>query len=164
MKEHAFHISYALLAEEELGEEDRRLIERAKEATATSYAPYSGFHVGAAALLDNGETVCGSNQENAASPSGICAERCAVFYAGARFPESGVKTLAIAARGKDGRFTRLPISPCGSCRQVLSEAEDRRGQAMRVLLYGTAGVYVLEGIDSLLPFRFGGDALNARGE
>lgn len=159
MENLAFHIPYVRLQEGELEEADRRLIEAAKEATKSSYAPYSNFHVGAAALLSNGETVCGSNQENAATPNGICAERCAVFYANARYPEAAVCTLAIAARDTSGAFTDRPISPCGMCRQVLAETEHRQQSPIRILLYGTAGTFLIEGIKPLLPFSFDGSFL-----
>ncbi len=154
MEKRAFHIPYVLLQEEELSESDRQLVEAAKEATHTSYAPYSHFCVGAAALLDNGETVCGSNQENAATPNGICAERCTVFYANAHYPNAVITTLAIAARDTTGEFTKSPISPCGMCRQVLAETEYRQKQPMRILLYGAAGTYLIEGLNALLPFSF----------
>ncbi|MBP3228095.1 MAG: cytidine deaminase [Bacteroidaceae bacterium] len=153
------HIAYQRLAYEELAEADRALVDRAKEATFTSYAPYSRFSVGAAALLDTGETVCGSNQENAATPNGICAERTALSYIGAAYPQSAVKTLAIAARDSSGQFTERPIPPCGMCRQVLAETEQRHDTTMRVLLYGTSGTYVIEGVSSLLPFSFDGTFL-----
>lgn len=144
---------------DELNEEDRRLIEQAKEATQRSYAPYSRFSVGAAALLANGEIVTGSNQENAASPSGLCAERTTLFYANSRYPDQAVKTLAIAARNASG-FTGKPISPCGACRQVLLETERRHGSPIRILLYGTTEIYLTNGIDNLLPLSFSGEFLS----
>ena len=144
---------------DELNEEDRRLIEQAKEATQRSYAPYSRFSVGAAALLANGEIVTGSNQENAASPSGLCAERTTLFYANSRYPDQAVKTLAIAARNASG-FTGKPISPCGACRQVLLETARRHGSPIRILLYGTTEIYLTNGIDNLLPLSFSGEFLS----
>ncbi|MBR1838225.1 MAG: cytidine deaminase [Bacteroidaceae bacterium] len=150
----AFHIPYVRLDNSELSEADSQLIEAAKAATQHSYAPYSKFRVGAAVLLSNGEVVSGSNQENAATPNGICAERCAVFYANARYPEDAVTAIAIAARDTTGTFTQRPISPCGMCRQVLSETEYRHQVPMRILLYGTAGTFLIEGVKSLLPFSF----------
>lgn len=144
---------------DELNEEDRRLIEQAKKATQRSYAPYSRFSVGAAALLANGEIVTGSNQENAASPSGLCAERTTLFYANSRYPDQAVKTLAIAARNASG-FTGKPISPCGACRQVLLETERRHGSPIRILLYGTTEIYQTNGIDNLLPLSFSGEFLS----
>lgn len=137
----------------ELSEEDRQLVEVAKRATEGSYAPYSKFNVGAAVRLQNGTIVVGANQENAAYPSGLCAERTALFAAGAQYPEQPVVALAIAAR-KGKQFLAHPISPCGACRQVISGVEDRYSRPIRILLYGTEGVLVSEGISPLLPLRF----------
>ena len=137
----------------ELSEEDRELVEAAKQATNGSYAPYSKFLVGAAARLQDGCIVTGANQENAAYPSGLCAERTALFAAGAQYPDQPVVALAIAAR-KGRRFLAQPISPCGACRQVMSGVEERYGVPIRILLYGTEGVLVSEGISPLLPLRF----------
>ena len=119
----------------ELPEEESRLMEAAIKATGQSYAPYSKFHVGAAALLEDGTIVTGSNQENAAYPSGLCAERVALFHAGHQYPDMPVVALAIAA-ATNGRQVES-ISPCGACRQVLLEAEQRYGKPMKVLLCGT---------------------------
>jgi cytidine deaminase len=138
---------------DELNETDHNLVEQAKKATETSYAPYSKFNVGAAVLLENGETISGSNQENAAFPSGTCAERTTIFYASARFPGVRFCKLAIAAF-TDGEFVEEPISPCGACRQVLLEAEQRAKNAIEVLLYGTDGVYIISSIKDLLPLEF----------
>lgn len=154
MENLTFHIPYVRLTDDELTESDRRLIEAAKAATETSYAPYSHFHVGAAALLGNGEIIHGSNQENAATPNGICAERCTVFYANAHYPDVAVTTLAIAARDTSGTFTERPVPPCGMCRQVLAETERRQDVKMRILLYGKSGTLLIEGINNLLPFSF----------
>lgn len=137
----------------ELSESDRELVEAAKQATDSSYAPYSKFHVGAAVRLSDGSIVLGANQENAAFPSGLCAERTALFAANAQYPNLPVVALAIAAR-KGRCFLDKPIPPCGACRQVISGVEDRFGQSIRILLYGTNGVLVSEGIGPLLPLRF----------
>ena len=137
----------------ELNEEDRELVEAAMRATNGSYAPFSKFHVGAAVRLQNGTIVVGANQENAAYPSGLCAERTALFAAGAQHPTQPVVALAIAAR-KGKRFVPQPVSPCGACRQVISGVEERFGIPIRILLYGTDGILVSEGIDPLLPLRF----------
>jgi cytidine deaminase len=146
---------YKLYAYEELSEQDRQLIESAKQATQQSYAPYSQFHVGAAVLLEDGTTITGTNQENAAYPSGLCAERTALFYASSTHPDKAVVALAIAAHTK-GEFTNNPISPCGACRQVMLEIEQRHARPIRILLYGTEGVYVIEGgVRELLPLTFG---------
>ena len=128
-------------------------MEQAKKATETSYAPYSKFNVGAAVLLENGETISGSNQENAAFPSGTCAERTTIFYASARFPGVRFCKLAIAAF-TDGEFIEEPISPCGACRQAILEYEKLGGQPIEILLAGRNKVYKLQGIRSLLPLSF----------
>ena len=143
----------------ELSEEDRQLVEAAKKATNGSFAPYSKFNVGAAVRLQNGTVVVGANQENAAYPSGLCAERTALFAAGAQFPDQPVVALAIAAR-KGKRFLPQPISPCGACRQVISGVEERFGVPIRILLYGTDGTLVSEGITPLLPLRFVDEDMN----
>ena len=139
---------------EELSKEDQQLVEQAIEATNRSYAPYSKFSVGAALLLNNGETIIGCNQENAAFPAGLCAERTAIFAAGAQYPDVPVKSLAIAARTPNGELQAEPVSPCGFCRQVLIETETRFHQAVRILLYGRNRVYVIDGIGPLMPLSF----------
>ena len=143
---------------EECTETEKKLIEAAKKATEKAYAPYSGFSVGAALLLENGEIVSGNNQENAAYPSGLCAERTTVFYANANFPEEKVIAIAIAANHK-GSFTEDVITPCGACRQVLLETENRFHSPMKVLMYSEKGVYVMERIRDLLPLSFGDEML-----
>ena len=131
MKALQLHIPVKVFAYEELAEADRQLIDAAREATYHSYAPYSHFHVGAAARLADGTVVSGSNQENAASPSSLCAERTTLFYANSRYPDQPVDTLAIAARNERGEFLQQPISPCGACRQVMLETETRFSHPMR---------------------------------
>ena len=153
MKEYKIEATVRLCEPAELNEQDRQLVEAAKQATEGSYAPYSKFRVGAAARLQNGVIVVGANQENAAYPSGLCAERTALFAAGAQHPDQPVVSLAIAAR-TDGHFVDKPISPCGACRQVISGVEERFGSPIRILLYGTECVLVSEGISPLLPLRF----------
>lgn len=140
---------------DELDEKQRQLVDKAKEATSRSYAPYSRFAVGAAVMLDDGTIVEGSNQENVAFPSGICAERTAIFYANSRYPGRKVCMLAIAARDETD-FTEIPTPPCGACRQVLLETEQRYGQPISILLYGKKMIYLLEGVKSLLPLSFDG--------
>lgn len=137
----------------ELSPEDRELVEAAMKATKGSYAPYSQFCVGAAARLADGSIFTGANQENAAFPSSLCAERTALFAANAQHPDQPIIALAIAAR-KGEQFLAQPIPPCGACRQVISGVEDRYGQPIRILLYGTDGTYVADSIDALLPLRF----------
>lgn len=139
---------------DELDAADGVLVERAREQTLTSYAPYSRFCVGAAIALDNGEIVAGSNQENVAYPSGTCAERTACFYAHARYPEARFEAIAIAARGTDGEFVAEPVAPCGACRQALLEYETLAGRGVRVLLVGRDKVYVVPSVKALLPLAF----------
>ena len=139
---------------DELTTDERHLVELAIEATSRSYTPYSHFHVGAAVRLANGVEVAGCNQENAAFPAGICAERAALFAAGAQYPEEPVTMLAIAARGTDGELLESPVSPCGTCRQVVIETETRFKRAVRILLYGRSHVYVMDGIRQLMPLSF----------
>lgn len=158
MKQIEIKIPVTVYADDELSPSDRQLVEMAKEATHSSYAPYSHFCVGAALRLANGEVVTGSNQENAAYPVGCCAERTALFYAGAHYPGVGVETIAIAARHSDGAFISEPTAPCGMCRQALSEVEHRFGP-IRVLLYGTDGTYALSSVADLLPLVFTSDSL-----
>ena len=137
----------------ELDNADRELIDAACEATKRSYAPYSHFSVGAAARLANGIVVTGTNQENAAYPSGLCAERTTLFYANSQYPDQAVETLAIAAHnGRD--FLDAPIPPCGACRQVMLETEKRFKRPMRILLYGKEGIYELKNVGDLLPLSF----------
>lgn len=131
----------------------KQLIHKAKEATQNAYAAYSHFRVGAALLLDNQEIIIGNNQENAAYPSGLCAERVAVFYANAKYPKNAVSAIAIAARNEEG-FLAYPITPCGACRQVLLEAEERYEKPITVILYGTQSIKVIANAKSLLPFFF----------
>jgi len=158
--EQTFTIPYKTLDRSEFSEQDRQLEERALEVAQKAYAPYSRFHVGAAVLLANGEIVTGSNQENAAYPAGCCAERTAMFYANAQYPNTAPVTIAIAARrASEEGFLTVPISPCGICRQALIEAETRYRQPIRVLLYGEDVIYELEKVSSLLPFQFDASAL-----
>ncbi len=153
MKEYKIETIVHICELAELSEEDQQLVESAKQATKGSYAPYSKFLVGAAARLMDGSIVIGANQENAAYPSGLCAERTALFAAGAQHPDQPVVALAIAAR-KGKQYLARPISPCGACRQVISGVEERYGVPIRILLYGTDGVLVSEGIKPLLPLCF----------
>jgi cytidine deaminase len=154
MKKLTIEIPYDVYSFGELNEEDRNLVETAREATRKSYAPYSKFHVGAAALLENGIVVTGNNQENVAYPSGLCAERTALFYANSQYPEVAIKALAIAARHADGTPHRGIITPCGACRQVMLETEKRFGTPMRILLCGEEEIYVIESVKHLLPLCF----------
>ena len=138
----------------ELDIKDQELIANAKEAFVTAYAPYSGFLVGSSVLLENGAIINGSNQENAAYPSGLCAERVALFYAGARYPEIKVKTIAVSVLSKNFEINDV-ISPCGACRQVMAEYEDKQGQSIKVILHSpTDEVLIANTVEDLLPFMF----------
>lgn len=153
MKDVQIDIRISSVTYDELSAKEEQLINAAKDATKNSYAPYSHFSVGAAALLDNDVIVTGSNQENAAYPSGICAERTTLFYANSQYPDSAVRALAVAA-WTEGDFLETPIPPCGACRQVLLETEKRFGTTMRILLFGKKEIYVMEGVKNLLPLSF----------
>ena len=118
----------------ELDIKDQELIANAKEAFVTAYAPYSGFLVGASILLENGEIINGSNQENVAYPSGLCAERVAMFYVGSKFPDIKIETIAVSVLSKSFEVTDV-ISPCGACRQVMAEYEEKQGQPIKVILH-----------------------------
>ncbi len=137
-----------------LPEEEKRLLEKAVEAVNKSYAPYSEFHVGAAVLLENGEVISAGNQENAAYPSGLCAERVALFYAKSQYPDVKVKSIAVTARS-DNFSIEGPLPPCGACRQVIAETEKRQDSPIDILMAGEKGpVHKVTGIESLLPFTF----------
>lgn len=145
---------------EELDEKDQELITEAMEAGVNAYSPYSGFSVGAAVRLDTGEMIRGNNRENASFPVSICAEHTAIAYAGANYPGSLITSIAICAR-KGMDFTDLPVSPCGRCRQVMAEEEDRSGRKIRIILYGKSKIYVIEGIENLLPLHFSSSILRS---
>lgn len=137
----------------ELNGEDQHLLTEARKITASAYAPYSGFHVGAAIQLGNGMIITGNNQENSAYPSGLCAERVAMFYANANYPDSEVKTIAVSA-SKNGELVKEAVKPCGSCRQALAETEIRFDTRIRIILDGQDSILVLQGVESLLPLSF----------
>jgi len=138
----------------ELPKVDQDLIEKASGAIKASYAPYSEFHVGAAILLNNGQVVTGSNQENSAYPSGLCAERVALFHAKHLYPEVGVSALAITAYADNFEIDH-PVTPCGACRQVIAETQYRQTGKIKIILNGEKGVVqVIEGIENLLPLMF----------
>jgi cytidine deaminase len=137
----------------ELTEEMSELVKEARKISGKAWSPYSGFFVGAAVRLANGMIITGNNQENAAYPSGLCAERTALFYANANYPDVAVEAIAVSARNSRGPV-REPVKPCGSCRQVLLETETRFKHPIQIVLDGLNGIYVFEGIDSLLPMSF----------
>lgn len=138
---------------DELPAQDRLVAEAAKSATASSYAPYSGFNVGAAVMLEDGEIITGSNQENAAYPSGLCAERTAMFYAGAHRPDKAMVKIAIAG-GQNGVLCSDPATPCGACRQVMAQYQARGGRPMEVILVGGERIWKFSKVDDILPLIF----------
>lgn len=159
MKQHSFTTTFTEYADDsELSAPDLELLQAARAASRNAYAPYSNFFVGAALRLENDVVVKGNNQENAAYPSGLCAERVAIFSAGANYPELGVSAIAVCCvtENKTGK----PFSPCGACRQVLGEYENRSGKPMRIILGGLKGTaYVINSVKDLLPLAFEGEVL-----
>ena len=153
MKEIILQSKVKVCSYEELSAEDRKLVDAARKATANSYAVYSGFNVGAAVRLCDGTMVCGTNQENAAYPSGLCAERTALFAANANHPDTPVLALALACY-TNGHFTEDVASPCGACRQVMLETEQRFSTPMKVILYCEEACYVFDSATDLLPMSF----------
>jgi len=156
------HLGFDLMIYEsadELSADDRELMSRAREARERAYAPYSGFHVGAAVLLASGDVVAGNNQENASFPSGLCAERVAVFYAGAAHPGIRIHSIAISASGRVQELS-IPAAPCGNCRQAILEYEQKQGYPIRILMQGAQGkIYECPSVASLLPLGFDGSFL-----
>lgn len=133
---------------------DLRLMKMAINARNDAYAPYSGFNVGAAVLMENGELIIGNNQENASYPSGLCAERVAVFQAGAQFPGIPIKTIAITAASKN-YVVKKPVAPCGNCRQAIAEYEYRQQSPIRLLLMGEEGtIFLCDSLSDILPLAF----------
>ncbi len=146
-------------SKEALPAADRELLTRAIESAGHAYAPYSRFFVGAALRLKNGQIVTGNNQENVAYPSGLCAERVALFHASSNYPGEPVESIAISANAHDFDITS-PVTPCGSCRQVIAETENRQQQTIRIIMMGEVGkIYVASGVVNLLPFMFQADQL-----
>lgn len=138
----------------DLSQDVRDLMAKAVTIRKSAYAPYSNFRVGAAILLENGAVVVGSNQENAAFPSGLCAERVAIFQAGALYPEVKIKIIAISA-ASDTNQTRSPIPPCGACRQSILEYETKQNHDIEIYFMGEVGnVYKSASLSNLLPFSF----------
>lgn len=132
---------------------DRELAEAAVNAISGSYAPYSRFNVGAAVRLSDGRIITGANQENAAYPSGLCAERTAMFYASASNPDCAMTSIAIAA-GQDGKLCSSPATPCGACRQVMAEYQKKGGRPMSVILVGKDRIWKFGKVDDVLPLIF----------
>ena len=138
----------------DLEQQDLELLQAAQSMVGSAYAPYSNFYVGAAVLLENGKIILGNNQENAAYPSGLCAERVAIYHAGAVYPNVAVKAIAVTCKSRNNLING-PVSPCGGCRQTISEYENRYAQKIKIIMSGETGeVYVSESIESLLPLMF----------
>ena len=154
MSEKTLTIQYEEFASlSELTPEDRRLAQAALDALKGSYSPYSHFAVGAALQLADGTVVQGANQENAAYPSGLCAERTAMFYASSRYPDQPFEALAVAA-SNHGELCCDPATPCGACRQVMAEYQQKSGRPLRILLVGGSRIYKFRSVDDILPFIF----------
>lgn len=144
---------------DDLSTDEQELLIKAREIAKTAYAPYSQFQVGAAVLLENGVVVLGSNQENVAFPSGMCAERVAVFAAGANYPDQKIKTIAITACSNSNPVEE-PVPPCGACRQAIFEYENKWGDDIRIIMSGESGeVWIADSMNSLLPLVFTRDDL-----
>ena len=138
---------------DELNPEDRELAAEALKAMQGAYAPYSHFHVGAAVRMSNGQIVRGANQENAAFPSGLCAERTAMFAAGARYPDKDMLGIALAG-GVMGRLSDRPATPCGACRQVMAQYQAKSGKPMSVIMISSDKVWKFDKVDDILPLIF----------
>jgi cytidine deaminase len=160
MQQQQYHFSFEVFeSASELAPADALLLQQAREVTKNAYAPYSNFNVGAVAQLANGKTVTGTNQENASYPVGICAERVLLSAAASLFPNAVIETIAISYYNINGQSNR-PVSPCGICRQTLSEYEQRVKHPIRLILGGIEGqVFVIAAASQLLPLSFGGDDL-----
>ena len=146
-------------SENELSTADRYLLSESRKAAANAYAPYSHFKVGAALRLANGKIIHGNNQENVAYPSGLCAERVALFYASATYPEELIEAIAVTADPVNFQLTE-PVTPCGSCRQVMAESEKKQNNDIRVIMDGPDGkVWISENVKALLPLMFRAEEL-----
>ncbi|MBP9151172.1 MAG: cytidine deaminase [Flavobacteriales bacterium] len=159
MAEFSITIKGLSVRKSELSASDAELLDRAEQATLNAYAPYSQFNVGTALRLETGEIIIGSNQENVAYPSGLCAERVALFAASSLHPQMVVKTMAITARTTKFELTD-PLAPCGGCRQVIMEYQRKQQQPIRMILAGKGDtVWIFEDASMLLPFGFEADYL-----
>ena len=153
MKKNTITIQYKSLDLSEVSEEDKFLINKAEEIRDKAYAVYSDFYVGASLLLDNGEIIMGNNQENIAFPSSLCAERVAIFYCKANYPDSKIRKIAITAKSIKEAYHEV-VTPCGSCRQVISEYERNQGSPIEIILKGEQEVLIFNSIKDLLPLSF----------
>ena len=160
MKKQELTISFTEFeSENELSKEEQQLLQKARAASDLAYAPYSNFHVGAALLLENGVIVSGNNQENVAYPSGLCAERVAIYAAGATYPVIKIKAIAVTCKSTQFHVSE-PLSPCGACRQAISEYEMRYKSNIKMILAGETGkIRVIDSMADLLPFAFKAEEL-----
>lgn len=155
MAEKEINIRYSEFdSAEDLAQPYWKLLDEAVKATESSYAPYSKFNVGAAVLMENGDIITGSNQENAASPSGLCAERVALFAAHHRWPGVAVKAIAIIGKSA-GAVTRELTYPCAACIQVMLESQIRSGKPLEIIVGSSGKIQVFPSVDAMLPFSFG---------
>ncbi len=146
----------------ELSKDDQYLLNQAVLASENAYAPYSKYHVGAALRLEDGKIILGNNQENVAYPSGLCAERVAFFHANSNYPGQKIEAVAITAKSK-AFVIQKPVTPCGSCRQVMAETENVQNKKIRVLMMGETGsIFISESIESLLPLMFQAEELKIK--
>ena len=154
MEKKKIEISFTLATLSELSNNEKELIIQSKEAYSNAYAPYSGFLVGASVLLDNGKIINGSNQENVAYPSGLCAERVVLIYVGSRYPEHKIKKIAISVDSTEFEIDDV-VSPCGACRQVIAEYQQKQEKNIKILLHSPDDrVLIAESIEDLLPIMF----------
>jgi len=160
MQELSFTCSFLTYdSPDELPEQDKKLLEEALKAAEKAYAPYSEFRVGAALRTESGRIIPGNNQENVAYPSGLCAERVALFYASATYPGEKIEAIAVTAL-TDNFIIKDPVTPCGSCRQVMAESEKKQQKNIRVIMKGESNqIFVTESAKCLLPLMFKADEL-----
>lgn len=156
MKNYSIELCFECKKTDELSPIQRKIVEAACEACDSSYSPYSKFAVGAAVETDSGEVFHASNQENAAYPSGLCAERNVLFYVKSLKPESEIIRMAIAAKN-DGKLTENPVSPCGACRQVMAETAKRQKNKIELIMVGAGKCIIAKDVNSLMPLQFNAD-------
>lgn len=160
MKQKKISISYIEYSgESELPENIKNLVIQAKKAAGNAYAPYSKFNVGAAVLLANGKIITGNNQENSAYPSGLCAERVALFYANAQFPKVAIEAIAVVAY-HNNKELKSPVYPCGACRQVISESQGKQENPIKLYFVGQKFIHGIDNASHMLPLEFDKESLN----
>ena len=159
MRKHSFTEEYYTIAFSELSAQEKKVAERAIKTSENGYAPYSQFKVGSSVLLDGDIIISGNNQENASFPVGVCAERIALYYANAHYPDRTIHTMAIAARNKE-EISGEPVTPCGACRQALLEISNNQQYPVKLILYGTRYTLIIPDSRILLPLSFNSDTLS----